>query len=1030
MDINRGQKPSLVFTSYSNTSFVRMLNRASFQKRFAAFTLLFMLFQILSPFGSLIPSNKVSASGGTWAATTVNNAPFARLNATAVMAGTKMVVWGGRTLAGTPLSDGAIFDPSSQSWTTVSTIGAPSARYSHTAVWTGTEMVIWGGHSSTASLDTGFLWVPNGGTILGSVSGNNTTCATVGGCWRQIAGQAGQPSIRSSQTAVWTGTQMIVWGGFGVLPSIPAMNTGSIWIPRGGIYPDDGTICPDTGGCWTAMTTTGAPSIRYSHTAVWTGTQMVVWGGYDGTSAYLNDGAIWTPNAGTNSDGTTCIVAGGCWLSTASSAGVPTVRLGHSAVWTGTNMVIFGGTNGASELNTGAIWVPKNGTNPNSTTCAVNNGCWTATSLSTGVPSARSFAATVWTGTHMLVFGGNGITALGDGAIWVPNGATNTNNTICSLPGGGGCWTAMTATGAPAARFQANAVWTGTTGASANKMIVWGGIGDTGEINTGGVYDYDNTGPIVTIISARTLGQTTATITWTTDELSDSQVNYGLTAMYGTTTTLSTSMVQNHSVTLTGLAAGTQYHFRVYSNDAFGNAAIGTGTPFTTSSTSVVVPTITTSPVSQTVTAPATATFSVVADDGGGVLSYQWKKALDSSAPFVSIAGATSDSYTTAATATNQTGWKFNVVVTNSAGSITSDSATLTIVSQGNLATPTFSPVAGTYTSAQSVVIASSTTGSTIKYTTDGTAPTCSTGSTYSIPIAVAASMTIKAIACKSGSTDSSVATAAYTINTPGAVTSVTLSPATAILTAVGATRQLTATVLPSNATNKAVTYSSSSTGVATVNSTGLVTAVANGTSTVTVTTTDGGFTATSTIMVSISSTPTPTPTITITPTPTPIYTVIPTPTPIGTTVGMSNVTHNHGNPASSNSVIITWTTDAPSTSQVEYGLTPDLGTFTTKDNTMTTNHSVTITGLNPATTYYYKALSVDASGTLMASVCEAATTASGNTVIVADPGTTSKLPTTGTDVAKVILNMLLALLLLSLAVMASKKTKYAYVLN
>ena len=97
----------------------------------------------------------------------------------------------------------------------------------------------------------------------------------------------------------------------------------------------------------------------------------------------------------------------------------------------------------------------------------------------------------------------------------------------------------------------------------------------------------------------------------------------------------------------------------------------------------------------------------------------------------------------------------------------------------------------------------------------------------------------------------------------------------------------------------------------------------------------------------------------------------------------------------------------------------------------MTTNHSVTVTGLTPATTYYYKALSVDASGTFMASVCEAVTTASEiGSITIIDTVPPTKLPTTGTDAVKIILNMLLAILVLSLAVIGSKKTKYAYVLN
>lgn len=81
------------------------------------------------------------------------------------------------------------------------------------------------------------------------------------------------------------------------------------------------------------------------------------------------------------------------------------------------------------------------------------------------------------------------------------------------------------------------------------------------------------------------------------------------------------------------------------------------------------------------------------------------------------------------------------------------------------------------------------------------------------------------------------------------AVTSVSLSPTTATLN-VGATQQLTPTILPSNATNKAVTYSSNNTAIATVNTTGLITAVAAGSATIMVTTQDGTKTATCTVTV------------------------------------------------------------------------------------------------------------------------------------------------------------------------------------
>jgi len=79
------------------------------------------------------------------------------------------------------------------------------------------------------------------------------------------------------------------------------------------------------------------------------------------------------------------------------------------------------------------------------------------------------------------------------------------------------------------------------------------------------------------------------------------------------------------------------------------------------------------------------------------------------------------------------------------------------------LPTPTFSPAAGTYTTAQSVTISDGSSGATIYYTTNGTTPTTSS-TKYTGAISVSASETIEAIAVASGSTNSAVATAAYTI--------------------------------------------------------------------------------------------------------------------------------------------------------------------------------------------------------------------------------------------------------------------------
>ena len=91
-------------------------------------------------------------------------------------------------------------------------------------------------------------------------------------------------------------------------------------------------------------------------------------------------------------------------------------------------------------------------------------------------------------------------------------------------------------------------------------------------------------------------------------------------------------------------------------------------------------------------------------------------------------------------------------------------------------AAPTFNPPAGTYASVQSVTISTTTAGTTIYYTTDGSTPT--TASTlYSTPVQVAASLTLKAIASGGGHTASPVASAAYVLNLPPAATP-TFSPA------------------------------------------------------------------------------------------------------------------------------------------------------------------------------------------------------------------------------------------------------------
>src|SRR5437867_766724 len=116
------------------------------------------------------------------------------------------------------------------------------------------------------------------------------------------------PSGRWSHTAVWTGSEMIVWGGVG-----DGMNTG-------------GRYNPSTDS-WTATSTTNAPSARDFHTAVWTGSEMITWGGFDGANV-LNTGGRYNPSTDS-------------WTST-STTNTPSARDLHTAVWTFSEMIVWG----------------------------------------------------------------------------------------------------------------------------------------------------------------------------------------------------------------------------------------------------------------------------------------------------------------------------------------------------------------------------------------------------------------------------------------------------------------------------------------------------------------------------------------------------------------------------------------------------------------------------------------------------------------------------------------------------------------
>lgn len=112
----------------------------------------------------------------------------------------------------------------------------------------------------------------------------------------------------------------------------------------------------------------------------------------------------------------------------------------------------------------------------------------------------------------------------------------------------------------------------------------------------------DTTPPEISGISVSNITTTSATVSWTTNELSDSRVDYGTSISYGLNVTDSL-LTTTHSINLTGLTAGTGYHFRIQSKDPSNNIASSSDNTFLTQSVSVApIPTTTTSTISVTTT--------------------------------------------------------------------------------------------------------------------------------------------------------------------------------------------------------------------------------------------------------------------------------------------------------------------------------------------------------------------------------------------------------------------------------------------
>jgi N-acetylneuraminic acid mutarotase len=287
--------------------------------------------------------------------------PAPRFRHSAVWTGTRMIIWGGADAAGAR-ADGASLDPLTGVWTTISTTGAPTARYGHSAIWNGTRMVIWGGTNGTTFFNDGAAYDP------------------VANTWTTLANATVGVPARAGHTSIFNGSTMLTWGG------------SSTSQPAG--YSDGGYYYFSNPPGW--LTLTGADNIlrRIGHSAVWTGSRMILFGGQN-ANVTSRDGFIFDPSTYVF---TQLLV----------TQFTPTPRQLHSAAWSGLYMVVWGGSLSGittSYLNDGSYFNPV-------------SGSWTAMTT-TGAPSARHGHTAIWAGDAMIVWGGfDGTSYLSSGAVY------------------------------------------------------------------------------------------------------------------------------------------------------------------------------------------------------------------------------------------------------------------------------------------------------------------------------------------------------------------------------------------------------------------------------------------------------------------------------------------------------------------------------------------------------------------------------------------------------------------------------------
>jgi hypothetical protein len=471
--------------------------------------------------------------------------------------------------------------------------------------------------------------------------------------------------------------------------------------------------------------------------------------------------------------------------------------------------------------------------------------------------------------------------------------------------------------------------------------------------NEGSKVILDTTPPVVSAVAAIGITASGATVTWTTNETASTQVDYGTTTAYGASTTLNTTLVTAHAAALAGLQAATLYHYRVRSTDAAGNTALSADYTFTTASaadttaptlTSIAAGSITSTTAGIAWTTNEAATTQV---DYGTTTAYGASTTLNTTlvtAHAAALAGLQA-----------ATLYHYRVRSADAAGNAAlSGDATFTTASAADTTPPIISGTTASTISATSVVTTWTTNeasssvveyGSTTAYGTSSSNATLVTSHSMTLTGLAASAVyhyrvrSTDAAGNAAVSGDFAFTTSATPDTTPPILTSITAGSITSTAAVIAWTTN--------EAANTRVDYGTTTAyGVSTTLNATLVTAHTAALAGLQAATVYHyrvrSADAAGNVALSGDAT----------------FTTTQAPDTTGPTI--STLTTTDVTPTS---VVVTWSTNEPATSQVEYGATTAYGQRSVANATLLTTHREPLSGLSPGTTYHLRVLSADAAG-------------------------------------------------------------------